>query len=349
MTMTRSTKSEHLIYGYQICASTEGKSPAAIAAVTLSVKIFLRFLNSQCGGMPVTEVTFQEIRAFIFHLQHAKCFSVHPTIHVLDKGLSGHTVNCYLRSLRIFFSWLVSEDILPNHPFEKVKIPRPPTKIIPAFSPSQIQQLLSVINTRTPAGYRDYLIILTLLDTGLRFSELCSMTLEKLWLEDGTARVLGKGNKERLVPIGKRVQRLLWRYIERFRPEPVNANCDFVFLNQKGRPIGIQRVQKMMKIYGRKAGLVGIRCSPHTLRHTAAITFLRNGGDVFSLQRLLGHSNLEMTRRYCELATVDVKKAHDLASPVDNFGFTIKSAGLGSAHGYKGIFPSMVDKDYRRR
>jgi site-specific recombinase XerD len=232
MTTTRSTKSEHLIYGYQICASTEGKSPAAITAVTQSVKIFLRFLNSQCGGMPVTEVTYQEIRAFIFHLQHAKCFSVHPTIHVLDKGLSGHTVNCYLRSLRIFFSWLVSEDILPNHPFEKVKIPRPPTKIIPAFSPSQIQQLLSVINTRTPAGYRDYLIILTLLDTGLRVSELCSMTLEKLWLEDGTTRVLGKGNKERLVPIGKKVQRLLWHYIERYRAKPVTANCSSVFLTE---------------------------------------------------------------------------------------------------------------------
>lgn len=183
MTTTPSTDSERLIYGYQVCAGTEGISPAAIEAVKQGLKIFLRFLDSQYSGMPLTSVTYQEIRAFIFYLQHVKCYSVHPTVHVQDRGLSGHTVNCYARSVRIFYSWLVSEGILPAHPFEKVKIPRPPTKIIATFSPPQIEQLLGVINTRTPVGYRDQVIILTMLDTGLRLSELCSMTLEKLWLE----------------------------------------------------------------------------------------------------------------------------------------------------------------------
>lgn len=80
------------------------------------------------------------------------------------------------------------------------------------------------------------------------------------------------------------------------------------------------RIETIMKKYGEKAGITGIRCSPHTLRHNAAVRFLKNGGDVFSLQRVLGHLTLEMTRHYCQLADVDVKKAHATASPVDNLG-----------------------------
>ena len=130
-------------------------------------------------------------------------------------------------------------------------------------------------------------------------------------------KVLGKGNKERLIPIGKQVQRLLWRYINRYRPEPI-ANSDFLFLTREGRMLTKDRVEKIITRYGKRAELNGVRCSPHTLRHTAAVKFLRNGGDVFSLQRMLGHASLEMTRRYCELADIDVKRAHMTASPVDN-------------------------------
>ncbi len=122
------------------------------------------------------------------------------------------------------------------------------------------------------------------------------------------------------------MQRLLWKYISRFRPEPANPNCDFVFLTAGGRPITRNRIQKRMALYGERAGLKGVRCSPHTLRHTAAVSFLRNGGDVFSLQRILGHSTLAMTRHYCELADVDVNRAHTTASPVDNLRL------LGTGH-----------------
>ena len=87
------------------------------------------------------------------------------------------------------------------------------------------------------------------------------------------------------------------------------------------------RIEIIMKKYSERAGITGIRCSPHTLRHTAAVRFLRNGGDVFSLQRMLGHSSLEMTRHYCELADVDVKRAHLTASPVDSLDLIRTGAG----------------------
>ncbi len=322
MTITGPADQKRLVAGYQLCASTEGKSPDAIAIVVTSVKRFIKFLSTQPSGMRLTDVTRQEIRSFISHLQQSQRLSTNPFNRTKDKGLSGHTINCYLRSLRIFYSWLVSEEFMEIHPFDKVKIPRPPSKVIPTFSDSQVEQLLKVINTRTAIGYRNFAIILTLLDTGLRISELCSLKMEKLWLEDGMAKVLGKGNKERMIPIGKQVQRFLWHYIDRCRPEPSVTSCDFVFLTQAGRPLTTRHMQKIMTDYGRKAKLTGIRCSPHTLRHTAAISFLRNGGDVFSLQRMLGHASLEMTRRYCELADIDIKRAHSIASPVDNFDIT---------------------------
>jgi site-specific recombinase XerD len=321
MNIARPTTPERLVAGYQLCASTEGKSPRSIQAVTSSVKYFQRFLATQPESVHLTDVTRQEIRGFIAYLQKAQCYAAHPNTPVQDKSLSGHTINCYARSLRIFYSWLVSEEIIKIHPFNSVKIPRPPVKVIPAFSGSQIEQLLKVINKKTTTGYRDFAIILTFLDTGMRLSELCSLKSDNLRLEDGVGTVRGKGNKERTFPVGKQLQRVLWYYIERCRPGPAIPKYNFVFLDREGKPLKSRLVQAMMKRYGQKAKLTGIRCSPHTLRHTAAISFLRNGGDLFSLQRMLGHSSLEMTRRYCAVTDIDVKKTHTMASPVDNLLF----------------------------
>jgi site-specific recombinase XerD len=183
----------------------------------------------------------------------------------------------------------------------------------------------------TPEGYRDHTIILTLLDTAMRVSELCHLKPDDVWLEDGILKVMGKGNKERLIPIGKHVQRLLWRYINRYRPEPAGPNCNFLFLTRQGTPLTKDRVEKIITYYGKKAGISGVRCSPHTFRHTAAIKFLRNGGDVFSLQKMLGHASLDMTRRYCELANIDVKRAHTTASPVDNLSIKIRRHSQSAA------------------
>ena len=309
-----------LVEGYRLCAATEGKSPNTIAIVTSSVGYFHAFLDAR--GLPtnVEAIGPGEIRAFILHLQGKACFSNHRFTPPQERGLSRHTVNCYLRSIRAFWGWLAAEGILDNNPFKRVKLPKPQDKVIPTFSPDQVVQLCSVINLQTAEGYRDYAIVLTLLDTALRVSELTNIRMDDLWLDQGLLKVLGKGGKERLIPIGREVQRVLWRYTNRCRPRPQNGNCDFLFITRDGGKMTRGRIEILMKRYGQKAGIRGVRCSPHTLRHTAAVAFLRNGGNVFSLQRLLGHSSLEMTRHYCELADVDVKKAHDIASPVDNLG-----------------------------
>jgi site-specific recombinase XerD len=314
-----------LVEGYRLCASSEGKSPNTIDIVNNSVNYLYDFLHSACLPTDVGDIGPWEIRAFILHLQQKRCFSNHPFSHPQERGLSSHTVNCYLRSIRAFWSWLAAEGIVDINPFTHVRLPRTQKKIIPTFSPNQVFQLFSAIDRQTPEGYRDYAIILTLLDTALRVSELIGIRMDDLWLDQGLLKVLGKGGKERLIPIGREVQRVLWRYVYRHRARPRMEKRDFLFITRDGDQVTKSRLEILMKKYGQKAGITGVRCSPHTLRHTAAITFLRNGGDVFSLQRILGHTTLEMTRHYCELADVDVKRAHLTASPVDNLRLAIRA------------------------
>jgi site-specific recombinase XerD len=329
-----STDLSSFMSGYSLCAQTEGKSKNTVAIVTNSLTYLYDFLSSNGLSTDITQIGAGEMRTFILYLQRKRCFSNHPYSKAQQRGLSGHTINTYMRSIRAFWSWLVSEEIIDTNPFSKLKIPKPPKKVMATFSPYQIESLLGVMSG-SAGSYRDMVIILTLLDTGLRVHELINLEMDNVWLEEGLIKVLGKGNKERLVPIGKQVRKLLWRYITRYRPEPARPNLNNLFLNRDGRPLTKNRVDSIMKRYGKMAGLTGIRCSPHTLRHTFAISYLRNGGDVFSLQKILGHSSLEMTRRYCELANVDIKKAHAIASPVDNLAIERKLVIVRSVKGKK--------------
>jgi len=315
---SQATQLDNLIRGYRLYARTEGKSPKTIEITTTAVTALRALLEAKGFSTDVTEIRPQELREFILHLQQVKAFEHHRFAKPQDKGLSGHAINCYLRAVRAFWSWLVREEIIISNPFDKVRIPKAPTKVIPTFSENQIQGLLGVIHTSTPNGFRDWTMILALLDTGLRASELVGLTLNEVNLEDGIVKVKGKGAKERIVPIGARVQRAIWKYLQHHRPQTANPLCHNLFLTKVGEPITVNRLETIIKNRGREAQIDGVRCSPHTFRHTFAISYLRNGGDVFSLQRILGHSSLDVVRIYVNLAETDVKSCHRRFSPADN-------------------------------
>ena len=111
-------------------------------------------------------------------------------------------------------------------------------------------------------------------------------------------------------PIGARVQKALWKYIHRYRPEPAHPAILNLFLSQRGYPLSADRIYRMIRAYGEKAGLQGVRCSPHTFRHTFAKKFLLNGGDLFTLQKILGHSSLDVVRLYLNLSPKEVEMQH---------------------------------------
>lgn len=177
-------------------------------------------------------------------------------------------------------------------------------------------------NTKSPEGKkpyyssRDRAIILVLLDTGIWVSELCGISVKDIDLESGRILVNGKGNKYRFVYLGKISKQAVWSYlVERFSSQtPPQEEPVFMDRNQLHR-ITSQGILLLLKRLGRKARVNNVH--PHKFRHTFAVEFLRNGGNVFKLQQLLGHTDLEMSRKYVELAQIDLESTARRTSPAD--------------------------------
>ena len=149
----------------------------------------------------------------------------------------------------------------------------------------------------------------------MRVGELIELEMRSLHLDDGFVKVLGKGDKERIVPIGSVAKKALLQYVLTWRPEPDSPDDDTLFLSPKGRPMSSNSVYQVLRRIGRNARVP--RLHPHLLRHTMAVRFLIEGGDVFSLQQILGHESLEMTRHYVSLAASHVQVQHKKYSPMD--------------------------------
>lgn len=234
----------------------------------------------------------------------------------LTRQVRPRTVKDYHGHLRTFFRWVVAEGGLTASPMESIASPIARPDQIQPFTGGQAQALL-VAAKRSNHPKRDEAILTLLLDTGLRASELCGLRLSDLDLQNKRLTALGKGNKHRSVPFGRTSARILWAYL---REDPREAN-DPVFLSDRGtragEPLTRSGLQQLMERLGRKAGIQATRCSPHTFRHTFAVNFLRNGGNVFTLQQILGHTSLTMTNRYVALAQADVERQHRLYSPMD--------------------------------
>ncbi len=235
--------------------------------------------------------------------------------HLREKGVSSETVERAYGGLRCAFRFWKREGELAANPMELVERPRHERVLIRPLSPEQAALLVAAPDARTVAGLRDRAIFMLLLDSGLRVSELLSLEAERVDWEDCTATVMGKGRKERSVPFSERTCAALREYAQARAGGPVESPV--FFLGLTGKPMHRGLVRALMVRYGRRVGITGVRLSPHTLRHTFAVMYIRNGGDPFSLQEILGHSTLEMTKRYVHLARRDVSEQHKKFSPMD--------------------------------
>ena len=317
------THLDSLIEFYQLCARADGNSEKTILLTTTALRLLTNYLRENGLSTDALRIGPTEIRKFILHLQSVPRFSSHPFAKQQEQPLSGQSVNCYLRAIRAAFNRWVSEGLLDSSPFSKIKIPKAPKKVIPTFSEDQLRALFAVIDTSTTEGFRDYTLFSTYLDTACRLTEITKLRIDDINFETTSLRVVGKGNRERVVPFCVDVKKALWKYIHFYRPSSATTCCDYVFLTREGTMLTKNRVEIRMKHYGEKAGIRGVRCSPHTLRHNACLLWLRTGGDVYSLQALTGHSSLEVLRSYVNLTQSDIKRAHQRHSPIDNLGLSM--------------------------
>jgi Site-specific recombinase XerD len=226
---------------------------------------------------------------------------------------SDHTINKLLRGWRAFFNFLYDEGFIADNPFDDIKQIKSKHSVIQTFSREQINRLLAAPNRQTFTGYRDYLLMLLLYDTGIRISEAAGIQIPDIAWKERQIKVFGKGRKERLVPFSKTLARHLREYIA-IRGV---LDHDYLFVNIDNKPFRTRGMQQAIRDYGIAAGIKGVRCSPHTFRHTFAKNWIMNGGDAFSLQKILGHTSLEIVRVYVNLFSVDVLEKHDRYSPLE--------------------------------
>jgi len=225
------------------------------------------------------------------------------------------TVHISYSHLRTFFRWTAAEGVVESSPMDRLPPPIARPDQIQPFTQDQVEAILQAAK-RSNHPRRDKAIILFLLDTGVRASELCALKMSDVDLPGRSCRVLGKGNKYRSLSFSRETGKVLSQYLQR---EDRQAD-DALFRTGRGAEAGggltrsglFQLIQRLGKV-----GIQATRCSPQTFRHTCAVEFLRAGGGVFVLKAMLGHTSLAVTNRYCAVAQADIQSQHQKFSSVE--------------------------------
>ena len=230
-----------------------------------------------------------------------------------EKGARHASIAATLRALKAFLNWAISRGIISQNPMNDVPIGKVKPKTIETFTRDQIRNLLAQPDRELFIGLRDYTIMVTLLETGIRVRELADIKMNDVRFSDNQILIRGKNGDDRLVPFQTQTRRVLRDYIK----ARGQADVDYLFITHDDKQMNRDSVRRRTIKYGRMAGIDNIRCSPHTFRHTFAKMSVKNGADLFALQQILGHKSLDMVRVYVNLFSDEVSDAHAKFSPIE--------------------------------
>jgi integrase/recombinase XerD len=231
------------------------------------------------------------------------------------RRLDSRSVARHLVTIRHFFRFSLLEGFIKEDPAATIESPKFRQSLPYFLSVEEVERLLAQPDTSSAIGLRDKAIIELMYSTGIRVSELAGIRVGDLQLDAGCLRCIGKGNKERLVPVGKKALAVVEAYMKKSRPELLKDNASAnLFLNQRGRPMDRVMIWKMMGRYGRKAELRK-PLKPHTLRHSFATHLLDRGADLRSVQMMLGHSDISTTQIYTHVVEERLKQVYKAHHP----------------------------------
>ena len=320
------------IDGYLLDAHARQLSPKTIADYSTTFRKF----RARAGDPPLRTITRDTVREFLAELRTHPVSMSHGVAPRPARRLSKKTVLNIHIGLSALWSWAVREGFADTNIVRAIKAPRPEQKVIEPYSQEDVSALLTCCehtaaytrpgksqcaNSR-PTALRDRAVILLLLDTGMRAGEMCAdpkrgtpgLLVRDLDLREPSLKVFGKGDKERILPISPSTSKTIWRYLA---TRPDAAPDEPLFLSTKGGAFTVGGLGQLLTKLGRRADVQDAH--PHRFRHTFAINLLRNGANAYELQAMLGHTSLEMVKRYLKLAQVDIEAAHKRASPVANW------------------------------
>ncbi|MDO8845556.1 MAG: site-specific tyrosine recombinase XerD [Methylicorpusculum sp.] len=275
----------------------QGVSENTLSAYGSDLRIFSKWLKEKS----LIAVMSDDISAFLAYRY--------------KQGIGNRSTARILSSLRKFYGYLLRENRIVIDPTSLIDLPYIGRKLPISLSEQDVECLLNAPETINVLGHRDRTMLEMLYATGLRVSELVGLRLEQVSFRQGVVRITGKGNKERLVPVGEEAMTWLQEYVERTRPQLLKERrCEFLFVTQRAEGMTRQAFWHIIKRHSKQAGITK-DLSPHTLRHAFATHLLNHGADLRVVQLLLGHSDLSTTQIYTHIARERLKDLHEKFHP----------------------------------
>lgn len=299
-------------------------------------QIFMRSKDSQNISSTTIRQYNMVLRKFLLFAMENNVFSIEDLDGLIiekyfasfkqsAKPIRGITLQGHYRVLRTFCIYLYQNDFIDRNPIKFVKQPKAEKKIMRTFTAQEIKLILNSFDRSDYYGMRDYTIVSLMFSSGLRKREITSIEMNDFTIGGDMLKVHGKGAKERLIPIGRAMSRILKQY-RTSREDFLTVNrysSPFLFVSRQGTPLSIFTMQDIFYRIKDELQIPGERVSCHTWRHTFAKNYLLNGGDIFSLQKIMGHADIATTKQYLNLNENEVKAQHAKFNPLDNMDWLI--------------------------